>query len=108
MLIKNLDDAIVIEYLAKVVNISDNSELVKRFESFIKDKQDELDYKDEDRKIIIEIAQNNASLRKKVTSEIEKNWEQDNKIRIDKLKELQKKEDDIKRTIKVEDRKSVV
>lgn len=105
MFIKNLDEPLVIDYLAKELNISDTSELVKRFESFIKDKQDELDYKDEDSKIIIEIAQNNASLRKKVTSEIEKNWEQDNKIRIDKLKELQKKEDDIKRTIKVEEEK---
>lgn len=105
MFIKNLDEPLVIDYLAKELNISDTSELVKRFESFIKDKQDELDYKDEDSKIIIEIAQNNASLRKKVTSEIEKNWEQDNKIRIDKLKELQKKEDDIKSTIKVEEEK---
>lgn len=105
MFIKNLDEPLVIDYLAKELNISDTSELVKRFESFIKDKQDELDYKDEDSKIIIEIAQNNASLRKKVTSEIEKNWEQDNKIRIDKLKELQKKEDDIKSTIKVEKEK---
>src|SRR5699024_10259620 len=130
MFIKNLDEPLVIDYLAKELNISDTSELVKRFESFIKDKQDELDYKDEDSKIIIEIAQNNASLRKKVTSEIEKNWEQDNKktkkktelrkkvtteieknwkkdnkIRIDKLKELQKKEDEIKRTIKVEEEK---
>lgn len=105
MFIKNLDEPLVIDYLAKELNISDTSELVKRFESFIKDKQDELDYKDEDSKIIIEIAQNNASLRKKVTSEIEKKWEQDNKIRIDKLKELQKKEDDIKSTIKVEEEK---
>ena len=105
MFIKNLDEPLVIDYLAKELDISDTSELVKRFESFIKDKQDELDYKDEDSKIIIEIAQNNASLRKKVTSEIEKNWEQDNKIRIDKLKELQKKEDDIKSTIKVEEEK---
>lgn len=105
MFIKNLDEPLVIDYLAKELNISDTSELVKRFESFIKDKQDELYYKDEDSKIIIEIAQNNASLRKKVTSEIEKKWEQDNKIRIDKLKELQKKEDDIKSTIKVEEEK---
>lgn len=105
MFIKNLDEPLVIDYLAKELDISDTSELVKRFESFIKDKQDELDYKDEDSKIIIEIAQNNASLRKKVTSEIEKKWEQDNKIRIDKLKELQKKEDDIKSTIKVEEEK---
>lgn len=105
MFIKNLDKPLVIDYLAKELNISDTSELVKRFESFIKDKQDELDYKDEDSKIIIEIAQNSDSLRKKVTSEIEKKWEQDNKIRIDKLKELQKKEDDIKSTIKVEEEK---
>ncbi|WOX37285.1 hypothetical protein [Ligilactobacillus salivarius] len=105
MFIKNLDEPLVIDYLAKELDISDTSELVKRFESFIKDKQDELYYKDEDSKIIIEIAQNNASLRKKVTSEIEKKWEQDNKIRIDKLKELQKKEDDIKSTIKVEEEK---
>lgn len=102
--INNLDRTLVVDYLANKLGVS-TSEIMQKFEEFLRNKQDELDYKDADSQLIIEIAKNSDLLRKRINSEIEKEWEQENKEKIAKnseeLEALRKKRDDIESITKI-------